>query len=595
MTDMALAEPRTDRSLPGGGFALAVAGAAAVMLLAFAAGLPKLAEPGIDNDSLMRLVTVRDLLAGQGWFDPTQYRMGPEGGFAMHWSRLVDAPIALLVALFGEAVAAFVWPALLLIAALALIVAISERLGGAEARFPALVLAVTALHFLATFSPGTFDHHNVQLVLALAMLAGLLAGTGRGGLAAGAAGALSLAVGMETLPLVAAAGAGAALTFWLRGREEGRVASGFGLGFAAAAAVTLGATLSSAAWWQTTCDAYSGGHAAVAVVAGLGLAAAARFSGQRSAATRLGALAATGAAVQAVVLFALPGCLADPYADLDPRLTDYWLDWVSEAQSVATMLRSDPAQAATHYVTPLVALVLLATGAVARGNGRARLLAFLILATATIVSWWQVRGAVFSMTLAVPVLAGWIARMRGRAAADGTRGSLRLAAAWLLSFNVGWGLAVQGAAALVSPRSPDARAAAIERKNAAACRKEADFAALAGMPATTVLAISNLGAPILAFSRHRALAGPYHRNETGNLAVLDALLGPAEAARSIAARQHVGIVAICPGNPETQVLARRAPDGLLAKMLGGDVPVWLLPVETGAALQLYRIRSAIAP
>jgi hypothetical protein len=595
MTDMALAEPRPARHLPGGDLALAVAGAAAAMLFALAAGLPKLAEPGIDNDSLMRLVTVRDLLAGQGWFDPTQYRMGPEGGLAMHWSRLVDAPIALLAGPFGETAAAFAWPALLLVATLTLILAIAARLGGTGARFPALVLAVTALHFLATFSPGTFDHHNVQLLLALTMLAGLVAGTGRGGFAAGAAAALSLAVGMETLPLVAAAGAGAALTFWLRGSKESGTAAGFGLGFAAAAAVTLVATLPFAAWWRATCDAYSGGHAAVAIVAGLGLAGTARVAGQRSAAARLGALAVTGAAVLAVVLIALPACLADPYADLDPRLTDYWLDWVSEAQSAATMLRSDPGQAATHYATPLVALVLLAGGAVACGHGRSRLLAFLLLAVATAVSWWQVRGAVFSMMLAVPVLAAWIAAMRSRAAAGGTRGSLWLAAAWLLSFNVGWGLAVQGAAALVSPRSPEARAAAAELKTAAACRKQADYAALAGLPATTVLAISNLGAPILAFSPHRTLAGPYHRNQAGNLAVLDALLGPAEAAEKIAVHYGVGIVTICPGNPETQMLARRAPNGMLAMMLAGEVPAWLLPLETDGAMQLYRIRSAIAP
>src|SRR3546814_11452087 len=70
----------------------------------------------------MRLVEVRDLLAGQGWFDLTQYRLGLEGGTPMHWSRLVDLPIALLVKLGGfflaqeqaEAVALTLWPLLLI-------------------------------------------------------------------------------------------------------------------------------------------------------------------------------------------------------------------------------------------------------------------------------------------------------------------------------------------------------------------------------------------------------------------------------------------------------------------------------------------------
>ena len=61
------------------------------------AGFPALNNAGGDNDDLLRLVEVRDLLAGQGWFDLHQYRMGLEGGFVMHWSRLVDAPIAAIV------------------------------------------------------------------------------------------------------------------------------------------------------------------------------------------------------------------------------------------------------------------------------------------------------------------------------------------------------------------------------------------------------------------------------------------------------------------------------------------------------------------
>jgi hypothetical protein len=63
-------------------------------------GFPSLANYGGDNDSMLRLVEVRDLLGGQGWFDLHQYRMGPAGGFVMHWSRLVDTPIALIILAF---------------------------------------------------------------------------------------------------------------------------------------------------------------------------------------------------------------------------------------------------------------------------------------------------------------------------------------------------------------------------------------------------------------------------------------------------------------------------------------------------------------
>src|SRR5690348_13799793 len=67
---------------------------------------------GEDSDDVMRLVQVRDLIAGQGWFDLTQHRLGLEGGTPMHWSRLVDLPIAALILffrLFLDPLAAEAW------------------------------------------------------------------------------------------------------------------------------------------------------------------------------------------------------------------------------------------------------------------------------------------------------------------------------------------------------------------------------------------------------------------------------------------------------------------------------------------------------
>ena len=76
---------------------LGLAGALLALCLQALAGFPTLAAANGDNDSLLRLVEIRDLIGGQGWFDLHQYRMGPAGGFVMHWSRLVDAPIAAII------------------------------------------------------------------------------------------------------------------------------------------------------------------------------------------------------------------------------------------------------------------------------------------------------------------------------------------------------------------------------------------------------------------------------------------------------------------------------------------------------------------
>src|SRR5688500_4766047 len=47
-----------------------------------------------DTDDNMRMMQVRGLLAGQGWFDLRQHRLNPPSGADIHWSRLVDLPIA---------------------------------------------------------------------------------------------------------------------------------------------------------------------------------------------------------------------------------------------------------------------------------------------------------------------------------------------------------------------------------------------------------------------------------------------------------------------------------------------------------------------
>ena len=47
-----------------------------------------------DTDDNMRFAQVRAWLAGQGWYDLRQHRMDPPAGVSIHWSRIVDLPIA---------------------------------------------------------------------------------------------------------------------------------------------------------------------------------------------------------------------------------------------------------------------------------------------------------------------------------------------------------------------------------------------------------------------------------------------------------------------------------------------------------------------
>ena len=272
---------------------------------------------------------------------------------------------------------------------------------------------------------------------------------------------------------------------------------------------------------------------------------------------------------------------------LDPRLQQFWLDHVTEAQPFWSVLTHNWVKGAGYYVTPVLALIVL--GIRLRKGGTAAewtLTAFLMAAFA--VSIWQVRGATFSVPLAAIALAAWVGAWRQRIAVTADRKSmLRMAMVWLVSLNVAW-----SAAALAASTALGERGAAPAAKSAATCERPADYAQLAAQPPTTVLAVSNLGSPILVRTAHRVLAGPYHRTVIGNLLTLDAFMGTAEQARTVIKDNGIGLVAICRDNAETPLLTGPAPASFLAALTRGEPPDWLdkLPQGAGEPLEIYRVR-----
>jgi len=574
-----------------------------ILVVNACAGFPGLANARGDNDSLLQMVEVRDLLAGQGWFDMHQYRMGLEGGFVMHWSRLLDAPIAAIVlavsALTGntalaQSITLVIWPALLFCLAMFFLIRIARNFAGETAVLPTVVVGGAALHFIGIFSPGSVDHHNVQLMLTLASLSLLLEAPVRGAAAlfSGLCAALTLAVGMESAPYAATLGALVAMLFLAGGAGERSIARDFGLGFAGVSAAVFVATIPASAWGQAQCDTFSTVQFVVAALAGTGLAAIALIdAASLTPLRRLLSLGLLAVVLGAVVLLAFPQCLAAPYANLDPRLKTLWLDQVDEAQSLFKLVAYDPARVVARYATPLVAIVLMALRLGRGGWRRPDSLVGALLVVAFAVSVWEVRASTFSITFAVIPLAAWIARWRQRAEVSPSRGVLlRMAMAWLVSVNAVWSGAAEAASRAFDASAADAGAHGADPR----CEGKASFATLARLPDTTVLAISNLGSPILAYSGHRVFAGPYHRNIAGNLLALDAFLGSDADARAAVEKHHVGLVALCRGNSESGLLAATAPDGFLARLMRGSVPAWLEPVtETrGASLELYRVRPA---
>ncbi|MHB2166568.1 hypothetical protein [Alsobacter sp. R-9] len=558
-----------------------------------------------DTDDAMRLVQVRDLLAGQGWTDLVQHRLDPGAGIPMHWSRLADLPLALAIrglepfmgTRAAEVAAMTWWPAVLLLVAMLALRAIAERLAGPAAAgwagIAAAVLAASSLAIVWQFAPGRIDHHGLQATLLLWAFANLLAGpAARHGVAAGLCSAAALAVGLETLPFLAMVAGGAALVLGLDPATR-RAAAGYGLSFAAGTAALYAGTIPAARWGVAACDALSLPWLAAAVVGGAGLAAVALLPAARtSTAARVGGLVMVGAAAAAAVIAIDPACLRGPYAKLDPALYAAWLDNVQETLPLHRVWAANRSAALVLGAGPLLALAALPwlarrtrAAPMARTVLIAWAVAFLIALALGLV---QQRMMFYANVLALPVLAATIGLVAERRREAGGSPAVALAAGLVVASSATPTLAVAMVPGLAG--AGDTAAVTAQTGYRQSCFSTASYAPLRGLPPGIVAAFVHSGPFILAGTPHAVLSAPYHRMEHGILAGYRFLALPPDEARAAAKRLGIRYVAACTAAEEVEHYAATAPDGLAARLIRREVPGWLAPVPGAPpGLLLYRV------
>lgn len=565
----------------------------AVTAAAFLGGKPVFDSMSMDDH--MRLVQVRDLLAGQGWFDLHQYRVAPPDGIPMHWSRLVDLPIAgmiaLLCPLFGPetaewAVAAF-WPALTFLPALGLAVWIAKRLGGETAALASVLLVAVSIPALVHFRPGALDHHGIQILLILLACAGAMPNARRlPAFAGGFAAAASIAIGLEMLPAIVALLAAIGLRWLIEDRTAARNMGDFGLAFGGGTAALMAVTVPPAQWFAPVCDQISAAWVAVAAFSGGGLALLATLDlpGIRS---RLIAAAAISGFSMMAVAIAFPHCLGDPYAELDPRMVSLWLAHVSEAQNALAIFRKMPEEFLAIYLPPLAGLAFGGLAMHRAGTRRMNWLAPLLLLLALFaIAVWQVRGAAAANLLASAVLAAAVLQLSD---ADSR---LRIRTMLTLFALCSPALVVAGQAIGAALKFADPARLTVFHDGPGACRRIADFAPLKRAGKGIVVSFVDNGPAILATTEHSILAAPYHRNGEANKAAFDILLGDDATTQHAIAANNVDYIAICPGGPERVNYERAAPEGLVARLSHGKIPTYLepLPGEAAEPMKVFRVR-----
>ena len=469
---------------------------------------------GLTTDDAMRLVQVRDLLAGQGWYDLFQHRVLPPDGLSMHWSRYIDAPMAAIMAAlqpFADSdltarILATIWPLTLGILFLLMTAHVTRRLYGGQAALLAL-LVITGYELLsgAGFRIGATDHHAVQVILMLGLFGSLVLPDRplAHGIIGGLCAALSLAVGLEMILFIGLAGIVLVAAHILRQSGANARVLGFTATLAAASPVLMAGQLAPSLWAVPVCDALS--PPLLGVTTAAFLCSAVLVLGGRylhGTAARLALTATTGAIAALVLLPMIQPCLAGPYTTMSPEDQRTLLGRIQEIRPAWFYLTNETG-AAIALILPLYLTTLAMAVYVTANRGKGFVL-FSFLAMAAVLSFWQFR----MLTMGLPVVAiafgascAWMFN-QGRTALR--IGGLAVMMGVLLSKPLG----VAYVAATWAGPGPAKLATALGDH----CNDIDQMSALNAAPAGVIFNPINFGPIILLASHHSVTSAPYHRS-----------------------------------------------------------------------------------
>jgi hypothetical protein len=544
-----------------------------------------------DPDDVMRLLEVRDWLRGQSWFDLVQHRMNLPAGLSMHWSRLLDVPLAGLILSFepfvgqrmAETIAAVAIPMFTLGATMSLVAGISRHRSGAGAGLLAAALCLLSIGTWYAMQPMRIDHHGYQILCGLGLAWALIAHEDRNGaIIAGLCAALWAHISLEGLAFTACASAWLGLLSVARPEQRWRLPFFLAALFVASALLYL-AVHGISLIGRTFCDQMSPVHIATLAVAAL-LSFATLALRSRAIAPRIAALAMIAASCALLYRFWAPQCAAGPFGSLGPLGHDLWYVNVHEGMP----LWRAPVEA--RFVWGVFPWVGLAGGAVSafrsekRWSGEWSYCA--LLAVATGIAWLVMRAGAFANLLAIPGAVGLILLMFDRTEAwlMPLRIAIRAGSLLLLS-----PLGAQSTSLLAMQDNPAPPTPAADRR----CGQIDSFAALDSIAPTTVLAPLELGPTIVAGTHHYSVTGPYHRNPDALEDVLRFFTANEQAAHAIALRRNARLLVFCPIGGEMAAMAKFAPKGVAAQLLSGQPPSWLHPIRLPgtAGARIYQVTA----
>lgn len=539
-----------------------------------------------DPDDLMRLQQVRDWIAGQAWTDVTQYRVSPPAGMPMHWSRLVDVPLAAVIValrpLLGtaqaELVACIAVPMLTYAGIALLVAAITRRLFGSDRL--ALLAAACCMLNAGVFSvarPLRIDHHGWQVVCALGMVLALLGRrTPAKAAIAGATAALWMHISLEGIVFTAACGGWLGLRWLFDPRHEGATLPAY-LGAIAVSSLGLFVVAHGGALFDRTfCDAISPVHVVLFSVAALGSAASLMLS-SRSMVARAAGLGASALLAATTYKLWAPQCGGGPFASLPPLTYQLWYMQISEG---LPFWKQPVLNAAVFNGFPLIALIGTALALRdSRAVERVVLADYAALLLASFaIGLMLMRATALSNILAIPGALALASKAWRHAMAQSSSWRRVLAATAVgLLLNP---IAPAMAAVFLIPADWNAPPRMAHRLSmiGSACIRLDNMHRLDALPPALILTTPLSSEALIAATHHSSVASGYHRDAPAMEQTIRFFIADDATAHAIAIRYRPKYVFVCPGDADAFLYARTAPGGLAARLVAGKPPAWLTPV-----------------
>lgn len=533
-----------------------------------------------DTDDNMRFAQVRAWLAGQSWYDLRQHRMDPPNGISIHWSRIVDLPIAGLLLLFKPFVgvqeaarwACAIDPLLALGAALYGMMLTVRRLVDRWAFLLAFAVLMCAPSAMGMFMPLRIDHHNWQLATLIFTVAGMADPKRvRGGVTAGISTAISLSIGLELLPYLATVGALIAFWWVLESEQADRIrAYGVSLAGGAAIGYALFASYDNAA---PRCDALTPVYLSTLLEAGAVLVGLSFLRlGERW--QRMAVAAGAGAAILVAFAGSWPQCLGRP-EQISPELDQLWFRYIKEAKPLY--------EHSWRLSLPTIALSLVGLAGAALAHHIAKgtdkempwLLVLLLSFFSTALLLWQTRagppsqlmGVIGATALGQPAIQWTLGHRNALVRVLGTVAAVVGVSGAFAGFAVRW-----------TPEHKTAYRQKVDMANRR-CPTLPALAPIDALPATTILTFTDLGPRLISVTHHAAIAGPYHRAGSDILDVQHSFRSDnPEVAHEVMRRHGATLVLICPGMSESTIYQSENPHGFYMQLKNDQRPKWLVPM-----------------